>query len=91
VITQVLLLIKIEKIAQRGVNLNKLFSSHNLLEHLGKERSLQWFREVVGCHRQSALRLCGERGAMVREPPQHNDDTRVREEPARHIIPSLPR
>jgi hypothetical protein len=50
VITQVLLLIKIEKIAQRGVNLNKLFSSHNLLEHLGKERSLQWFREVVGCH-----------------------------------------
>jgi hypothetical protein len=55
VITQVLLLIKIEKIAQRGVNF-KLFSSHNLLEHLGKERSLQWFREVVGCHIRSGYR-----------------------------------
>jgi hypothetical protein len=61
VITQVFLLIEIVKNSSKRCQLHELFLSHNLREYLGKERSLQWFRDVDGCHTRcgNVDQVCG--------------------------------
>ena len=38
-------------------SVNYIFLSHNLREHIGKQCSLLWLRQVVGCHIRSRNRI----------------------------------